>query len=177
VRSETRCPGCGARLRSAARVCGWCGRPQNGRGYRQGVRLLWAIVAVVCVLAALAVVALVLVNPNRTVAQRPTPTAQPSPSPGSEAAAEEPAETAATEPTAEPAEYVRVVNTAGQGIILRAEPSVSAPRVAARVENTVLRVVGPDQSVDGRTWRHVEDAQGQRGWAPAEFLAPAPAPG
>jgi hypothetical protein len=177
VRSETRCPGCGGRLRPHARVCGWCGRPLNGRGYRQGGRLLWAIVAVVCVLAALAVVALVLLNPNRAAAPRPTPTAQPSPAPASVAAAEESAETAATEPTAEPAEYVRVVNTAGQGIILRAEPSVSAQRVAARADNTVLRVVGPDQAVDGRTWRHLEDAQGQRGWAPAEFLAPAPAPG
>jgi hypothetical protein len=70
-----------------------------------------------------------------------------------------------------------VANTAGQGLTLRREPSVTAPRVAARAENTVLRVVGPDETVDGRVWKPVEDSQGLRGWAPAEFLEPANAPG
>jgi len=71
---------------------------------------------------------------------------------------------------------VRVANTGGQGIILRREPSTTAPRVAARAENAVLRVTGPDTTVDGRTWRQVEDAQGNRGWTPAEFLVPTSGP-
>jgi hypothetical protein len=85
--------------------------------------------------------------------------------------------TAPAEPTAEPVEYARVTNTGGQGIIIRREPSVTAPRLAARAENTVLRIVGPDATVDGRVWRQVEDSQGNRGWTPAEFLIAAPPPG
>jgi hypothetical protein len=88
-----------------------------------------------------------------------------------------PPATSPPEPTAEAVEWVRVANTAGQGVILRREPSVSAARVAARAENTLLRIIGPDQTVDGRVWRQVEDSQGNRGWSPAEFLVPAPPPG
>ena len=91
--------------------------------------------------------------------------------------AESPTPSPAPEPGPPPEEYVRVANTAGQGLTLRREPSVSAARLAARAENTILRVVGPDETVDGRVWRQVEDSQGVRGWAPAEFLEPASAPG
>jgi hypothetical protein len=72
---------------------------------------------------------------------------------------------------------VRVANTGGQGVILRREPSTSAPRVAARAENTLLQIVGPDETADGRVWRQVQDSQGNRGWVPAAFLAPASPPG
>jgi hypothetical protein len=76
-----------------------------------------------------------------------------------------------------PPEYVRVGNTGGQGVVLRREPSTAAARVVARAENALLRITGPDQTVEGRTWRQVEDTQGNHGWTPAEFLVPAPAPG
>jgi hypothetical protein len=79
-------------------------------------------------------------------------------------------------PTPEAPQFVRVANTGGQGVILRREPTTAAPRVAVRAENTVLKVSGPEELVEGRTWRPVEDAQGNQGWTPAEFLLPAPAP-
>jgi hypothetical protein len=81
---------------------------------------------------------------------------------------------AENEEAALPAEFVRVANTGGLGISLRREPRLDAPRVTARPENTVLRVVGPDTVADGRVWREVQDAQGNRGWAPADFLVPVP---
>jgi hypothetical protein len=71
---------------------------------------------------------------------------------------------------------VRVANTGGQGVILRRDPTTAAPRVVVRAENTLLKVVGPDEAIEGRTWRQVEDAQGNQGWTPAEFLLPTPAP-
>jgi SH3-like domain-containing protein len=49
--------------------------------------------------------------------------------------------------------------------------------VAARAENTVLQIVGPDAMGDGRVWRQVQDAQGNRGWVPADFLVAAAPPG
>jgi len=111
----------------------------------------------------------------RGLGERPTATA--TPPPPTEAPLPPTAEPSTEAEAPEPAgEYVRVANTGGQGIVLRREPSTTAPRVAARAENAVLRVTGPDVVVDGRTWRQVEDAQGNRGWTPAEFLAPAPGP-
>ena len=179
MRADTQCPGCGARNAPEARVCEWCGRAFLLRDQPRRGRWLWvagagmgALVAAILVGVAVLTTAGMLPRlgsapPAPTpVATRP-PDATPAP-----AVAERP-----PEPTPEPTEYVRVTNTAGQGIILRREPSTSAPRVAARAENTVLQVVGPDTSAEGRTWRQVQDAQGNRGWVPGEFLAPAPAPG
>jgi hypothetical protein len=134
--------------------------------------------AVACALGVLAAAVFALLNAPRgpapsTIAASPTPPllgATPGGAPTVTA-------TAPAEPTAEPVEYVRVTNTDGQGIIIRREPSVTAPRLAARAENTVLRVVGPDATVNGRVWRQVEDSQGNRGWTPADFLVAAPPPG
>jgi hypothetical protein len=178
VRSETRCPGCGARLQPDARVCDWCGRPVLLRDRRQPVRVLWTVGAIICVLGALAAAVFALLNSPRTFAPAPEPSPTSVPQLGTPLPrAGVPTPAPAPEPEPPPEEYVRVANTAGQGLTLRREPSVSAARVAARAENTVLRVVGPDETVDGRVWKQVEDSQGLRGWAPAEFLQPASAPG
>jgi len=179
VQADSRCPGCGARNAPDARVCEWCGRPFLLRDQRRSGRWLSSVGIAVGALLGAIVVALALwqafglprggsTSPSSGAAALPTaaPTATPAP------AAEQ-----VGEPTPEPAEYVRVTNTGGQGVILRREPSTRAARVAARAENTVLQIVGPDQEAEGRVWRQVEDAQGNRGWVPADFLAPTSPPG
>jgi hypothetical protein len=35
-------------------------------------------------------------------------------------------------------------------------------------------VIGEDRQVDGTVWKHVRDPDGNVGWVPAEYLAPAP---
>ncbi len=178
MRSQTRCPGCGALLAPDARVCEWCGRPLLLRDQRRPVRFVWTLGAVACVLGALAAAVFALLNASRGGAPGPAPASPTLPLLGTAVSrAPTPTATPPPEPTAEPVEYVRVANTGGQGIIIRREPSVSAPRVVARAENSLLRIVGPDATVDGRVWRQVEDSQGNRGWTPAEFLVPAAPPG
>jgi hypothetical protein len=176
VEADTRCPGCGARNPPGVRACAWCGRPTappHGR-WRVGVA---AAGAVCCSLGALGVAVLLAgARPSEAPSPPASPvlsaTATPDPAPAVvvlPAAAPEPE----PEPTPERVEYVRVANTDGLGLALRQEPSTAAARVVARPENTLLRLVGPDRLVDGRLWRPVEDLAGHRGWAPAEFLAPA----
>ncbi len=177
MRSETRCPGCGALLAPDARLCQWCGRPLLLRDQRRAGRVLWTIGAAACALAVIVVVLLALLHLPRDVAPVAA-TASPTPLLGATVdRAPTPTATVAPEPTPEPVEYVRVANTGGQGVILRREPSVTAARVVARAENALLRITGPDATVDGRVWRQVEDSQGNRGWTPAEFLVAAPPPG
>jgi hypothetical protein len=180
LRSDTACPGCGARNAPDARVCEWCGRPFLLRDQRRPQRALWGLAALAGILAIAALAAFALFSmpglPSRGPAQAPasTPTAEPS---DELPIAVPPSPLPQPEPTSEPVEYVRVANTGGLGIVLRREPHTTAARVVARAENAVLRVVGPDEQVGGRVWRQVEDAQGNRGWTPAEFLSPAAPPG
>jgi hypothetical protein len=133
---------------------------------------------VACVLGALAAAVLALLNSPRGFPLSPQATSTGVPQLGTPLLrAEPPTPSPAPEPGPPPEEYVRVVNTAGQGLTLRREPSVNAARLAARAENTILRVVGPDETAEGRVWRQVEDSQGVRGWAPADFLQPTNPPG
>jgi predicted nucleic acid-binding Zn ribbon protein len=180
LRSDTACPGCGARNAPDSRVCEWCGRPFLLRDQRRPQRALWVLVALISILAVAALAAIALFSmpsiPSRGTVQAPvsSPSAEPIDEPPT---AVPPSPVPQPEPTSEPIEYVRVANTGGLGIVLRREPNTTAARVVARAENAVLRVVGPDQLVSGRVWRQVEDAQGNRGWTPAEFLSPAAPPG
>jgi hypothetical protein len=181
VRSDTLCPGCGARNAPEARVCDWCGRPFLLRDQRRHGRFLWVVGTLICLLAVGGLTAMALLRgapgPWPLLRQGATPLPTVAPAPAVELTAPAPAgPDAPPEPTAEVAEYVQVVNTGGQGIILRREPSTAAPRVVARAEHSILRVVGPDEVVEGRVWRQVEDAQGNRGWTLAEFLAPVAPP-
>jgi hypothetical protein len=163
-------------------VCEWCGRPFLLRDQRRGSRLLWSAGAVLLLLAVVGTSGLVVGQRLWAPPSDPQVAAEPNDPPPVAISAPAPRATAAEvappepEPTAEVAEYVRVANTGGQGVLLRREPNTAAPRVVARAENVLLRVVGADETVDGRRWRQVEDAQGNRGWAPAEYLLPAPPP-
>jgi hypothetical protein len=182
VKSDSQCPGCGARNAPESRMCEWCGRAfllrdraHSGRSLRA---LGLSVGVLVSLLIATAAVLLGLGIIPSTGGPLTSPPAPPLPT-TSIAPAADTADVAvpSDEATPEPTEYVRVTNTAGQGIILRREPGTTAARVAARAENTILQIVGPDAPADGRVWRPVQDAQGNRGWVPAEFLAPAPPPG
>jgi uncharacterized protein YraI len=66
---------------------------------------------------------------------------------------------------------VRVANTDGQGVSLRAQPSTRAARLALIREGSTLEVIGPDQQAEGRTWRNVRQPGGQSGWVAADYLA------
>ncbi len=180
MRADTQCPGCGARNAPEARVCEWCGRAFLLRDQRQQGRRAWVLGAVLGALAAMLLAGAALLNAPSLLARfssaAPSPTATALPTAGPALPLADPTE-APPEASPEPVEYVRVGNTAGQGVVLRREPSTSAARVAARAESTLLRIIGPDQVAEGRVWRPVEDAQGNRGWVPADFLVAAPPPG
>lgn len=180
VTSDGPCIGCGGRNPPDVTACLWCGRllraPERGE---RGAR--WAVLAagLAAGLGALLVLLGGVLASQRLAAEtapavRP-PIATPATPPalvGPPAAADPPV--GEEEEAATPVEFVRVANTGGLGISLRREPRADAPRITARPENTVLRVVGPDTVADGRVWREVQDAQGNRGWAPADFLVPVP---
>lgn len=99
-------------------------------------------------------------RPRPTATRAPTPTSTPTPTPTPEPSSEP-----------EPARYVRVGNTNGLGVNLRREPGPRAATVVAVADNTVLRLLGPEEMVEGRVWQLCEhQARGVEGWVPADFL-------
>ncbi|MGQ9794649.1 MAG: SH3 domain-containing protein [Anaerolineae bacterium] len=81
--------------------------------------------------------------------------------------------------------YVRVVNTEGAGLSLRAGPARSTARLVVAAENTVLPVLdGPQDDQDGERdetgalyqWWYLRNTDGSEGWGRADFLEPAPPP-
>lgn len=81
--------------------------------------------------------------------------------------------------------YVRVVNTEGAGLSLRAGPARSTARLVVAAENTVLPVLdGPRDDEDGEQdetgalyqWWYLRNTDGSEGWGRADFLEPAPPP-
>lgn len=162
-------------------MCEWCGRAFLLRDQPRPGRRLWPLAIAASILVGALIIGAALLNSfgwlPRTSGSPPASSAPALPPRESAAPPAASAPEPVADPTDEPTEYVRVTNTGGQGVILRREPSTSAVRVAARAENAVLQIVGPDEAADGRVWRQVQDAQGNRGWAPADFLAPAPPPG
>ena len=80
---------------------------------------------------------------------------------------------AARSPAAAASLRLRVTDTDGQGLNLRAEPSTEAARVKGVREGAELEEIGPARQAGGRSWRSVRDpSDGTSGWAAAEFLAP-----
>lgn len=83
---------------------------------------------------------------------------------------------APTAPTAQPTTAptkLKIGNTDGLGACIRADAALGAGCVRAWPDGTVLDVVGPDRTVDAKTWRNVKDAQGNAGWILADYLLPA----
>ena len=76
---------------------------------------------------------------------------------------------------------MKVANTQGQGVRLRAEPKLDAARVDGLGEGSVCKIIGPDQKNDDGTWRNVAvisggQNQGETGWILSNWLVAAPKP-
>ena len=68
-------------------------------------------------------------------------------------------------------ERVRVANSLGSGVNLRAKAGERGQRLKSLPEGAVLDIVGTDESADGLTWRNVRDASGTSGWMAGQFLS------
>ena len=104
-------------------------------------------------------------TPGLTLAT-PKPAGSPAPPPTQ---APEPTETPA------PARFVRVINTNGLGVFLREEAGPQGQRIVPAVrEGALLRLVGPEQTVQAQRWQLCEDEgrNGVQGWVPAQYLQP-----
>lgn len=186
------CPGCGGRNTSRAKACDWCGRSFSGRPRTVSVRWWQLTASILFGLAVVAVVGLAVLNATRpdaragpaptggaaanpgvgsptTVASTvaalpPPPTPTPTPRP--------PSPTPLPEPTATPApRYVRVFNTGGIGLNLRKDPGPQGQPLTAVPDNTILRLVGPEETVQAQVWRLCEhEARGIQGWVPAQYI-------
>jgi len=86
-----------------------------------------------------------------------------SPGPGQATPTATPTATATSGPR------VRVANTDGVGLNLRAEPATTARRIAGLPEGTILDVIGPDRQADGRSWKNVRVERFGDGWVAAEY--------
>ena len=64
-----------------------------------------------------------------------------------------------------------VVSADGDGLNLRARPSVAAPIIDRIPDGTVVTAVGERETADGHDWELV-DAGGERGWMAATYLRP-----
>ena len=191
------CPGCQGRNAPEAETCEWCGRPFDGRA--RGFSLRWWHVATVLLFGIVVVATgtlvylssarlpsisdfrpkpvaspvalaeptmlptraatpiLTLATPKPSVPQSPVPTATSEPEPS---------------PPAQPARYVRVVNTTGLGVFLREEPGPQSQRIVPAIaEGALLRLVGPEQTFQAQIWRLCEhEGRGVQGWVPAQYV-------
>ena len=93
-----------------------------------------------------------------------SPPASASPPPGTSAAASTSSASTGT------GEKVRVANTGGTGVRMRAEASKTAKVAAVLPDGTTLEIVGPNKQADGLTWRNVRVAGDGRGWVAADYL-------
>jgi hypothetical protein len=70
---------------------------------------------------------------------------------------------------------VMVVNTGGNGLNFRREPSVNAERIRRLPDGTIYEVVGGPQESQGFVWWQLRDpADGTIGWGVQNYLQPAP---
>ena len=188
------CPGCGGRNTAQADACDWCGRSFSGRQRSFSIRWWQLAGSILFAVLVVAVVGLALLNASRPEA-RPQPTAAspatatiPPPGAAAGATAVAPTRPAASPgptgaartvsptplpltPTPVPPRYARVFNTGGIGVNLRKDPGPQGQPIIAVPDNTLLRLVGPEETVQARLWRLCEhEARGVQGWVPAEYL-------
>jgi hypothetical protein len=191
------CPGCNGRNSSQAETCEWCGRPFRGRA--RGFTLRWwhLAVALLLGLVILATTAVALLSASRfdlrDLRPRGAPVASPAPvvevtalptraatagvvlatpaGASSSPVARTPTPVPPTS-TPLPARYVRVANTQGLGVFLRQEPGAQSERIQPAIaEGAVLRLVGPEQTVQAQIWRLCEhEGRHIQGWVAAQYL-------
>ncbi len=92
-------------------------------------------------------------GPTPTVAPSATPTLPPAP-PG----------------TLKVGDKVQVVNTGGDGLSLRSEPGLYAPRMAIALDGELLEVVEGPRAIGGFTWWRLKRTDGVEGWGVQNFL-------
>ena len=68
---------------------------------------------------------------------------------------------------------LRVANTDGQGVRLRAEPNRQARSLALLPDGTKVEARGQSEAHGGLSWRPVRTASGAEGWMAADFLTSA----
>lgn len=93
------------------------------------------------------------------------------------AAAGEPAPPTAPEAETESGstdQQMLVAGTDGQGLSLRAQPSLNAPLLKVLREGAVLVASGEPRRADGFTWLRVSEPNGVGGWVVSDYLAPRP---
>jgi hypothetical protein len=73
---------------------------------------------------------------------------------------------------AQPGTQARVTGTGGDGLILRAEASPNASRLAVEPEGAIVTIIGPEQRIGGRVWLPARDDSGLVGWLAGEYLTP-----
>jgi hypothetical protein len=170
------CPGCGGRNTESAAICDWCARPLQGNGRERPRRGSVVPVLVGVVLIALAVAAVIVIS---TMSRPPSGAGAPvivvsSPLPSNSPRPMEPTviPTVTPAPAAAPVvRRARVVNTGGEGALVRREPSVNAPSAGLVREEGIVTLLGPEETVQAQVWRQVEDSQGNQGWIRADYLA------
>lgn len=64
----------------------------------------------------------------------------------------------------------RVTGTGTEGLFLRPQPSVDGAPIKTLPEGSEVTIIGEDQVMPDRVWKHIRDDAGSEGWASAEFL-------
>ena len=113
----------------------------------------------------------VIVNTTRRTTTGPTAGARPSPTATTGAVATTAPATTTTQATGTQRFFV-VTGTDGEGVRLRATPG--GQQLTVYEEGTRLEQIGPDQTVNGVTWRNVRGPDGQAGFVSAEFTQAEP---
>jgi Bacterial SH3 domain len=78
----------------------------------------------------------------------------------------------ATARTSDPGTHLRVANTDGQGVRLRAEPSRQARSITLVPDGARVEAIGRAEAHGGLTWQPVRIRSGAEGWMAADFLTP-----
>jgi hypothetical protein len=182
-------------------MCEWCGRLFDGRARGFSVRWWYLATILLFGFVVIATGTLVYLNSARLPSLadfRPNPAASPvarveptllptrAATPGLTLAAPKPSASPVAAPTsapaaspppssgqaAAPARYVRIVNTTGLGVFLREEPGSQSQRIVPAVaEGALLKLVGPEQTVQAQIWRLCEhEGRGIQGWVSAQYL-------
>lgn len=185
------CPGCQGRTTTPAATCEWCGRPFDGRARGFSLRWWHLVTALLFGFVVLAAAALAFLSATRLDFQsRPAPSPQPvaqptilptraatapltlaTPKPAASPVAQ-PTPIPPPSPTPAPVRFARVANTNGLGVFLREEPGPQGQRIVPAVaEGALLRLVGPEETVQAQVWRLCEhEGRGIQGWVLAQYL-------
>lgn len=186
------CPGCQGRNSPQAEGCEWCGRPFDGRARGFSLRWWHLVTVLLFGLVLLAAASLAVLSASRLDVR---PRLLPSPAPVAEAtllptraatavltlATPKPAASPLATPTpispptatvAPAARYVRIANTGGIGVFLREQPGSQSQRIVPAIaEGSLLRLVGPEETVQAQVWRLCEhEGRGVQGWVSAQYL-------